>query len=182
MMTIQETPVRPVLQIPKRTFFFQPSHRNYFRDPTTPLVVATYETIFWRAIYIGIVIILIAATLYTMFPHVLLFILIITSLVLGSQLNFLVAEANRRINVRVSQGMGEFIIGTLEKCERKGSLTVGGSVNHPFTSTYTFPTRGGIYLTRTSTQNLPNLVGNPLPQPKTRVVVLYFNDNEHYLL
>ena len=91
----------------------------------------------------------------------------------------IVAQANGRINNRVNRE-GEFILGEIMACV--GGVRGGRSRQFQVTTTYTFPTVGGVKLAGTSTQIRPELDGKPLPVPGTPVVVLYFSDTEHYLL
>lgn len=179
-MTIQEVPVRPMVEVPVGTYFFHAGNREAFHKRMIPLELAPMPWTWLPTIGIGMGLIIALATVaYTATPHIAWLMIATGAVVLGSLPFWMSAQANTRLNERAWRD-GRFCTGEIDSCV--SVVPWGNARQFQVRVAYRFRTPKGIPIRRITTQNRPDLNGTQLPSPSTPVVVLYFSDEEYYLL
>lgn len=181
-MSSQESLVRTKIDFPEETFFFQPHNQEAFRKPALPLEVIPYPMHLlsnlggW-----GLVGLAFACTSYgyATTPHW-IWLLVATGIILGGAFPFLrVAQRNATLNKR-AMAKSDILKGEVSSCIREEGLL--SSRPSSITTIYLFANPAGTHIRRTTTQKRPDLKDRELPEPGTPVYLLYFNDDEYYLL
>lgn len=179
-MTMQETPVRPMVEVPVGTYFFHTRNREAFHKRTVPLELAPMPWTWLRTIGSGMGLIIALATIaYTSTPNIVWLMMAAGAVVLGSLPFWMSAQANMRLNERAWRD-GTFCTGEIDSCV--SVVPWGNARQFQVRVAYRFRTPKGILIRRITTQNRPDLNGQPLPSPGTLIMVLYFSDGEYYLL
>lgn len=191
---VEETPVRHLAHIPSDAFFLH-SNQGFIQGHDEAITVANpfyqhkaidavmlgakiVSTLLFAALFFTIVIMLKATLLVPLFYAVLFLGIRFPHYMLDQYSKFF----NRRI-VKHFQREGQILQGELVHCLGSTSSILGSQKDTFIVSMgYRFRSPSGEILSQYCVEPRPDLEGLYLPKRGTPVYILYFNDDEHYLL
>lgn len=177
--SIVETPVHSPIKLNERAYFFDPRHREFVNDPTTPLpIYRMSDTTIYLELSVLCAILMGGIVLIALLPHQVYWILLTS----GLAAFFMVCRLLQKLPNSVLFNppyKGAVVLGKIISCTEK--LIEIYDYKYEITTYYLFPIPSGHQLIGIDSRKHTDTIEG-LPTKDTPCYVLYFSDTEHYLL